>query len=592
WKPQYRDYYEDGVRLYRSGKYLPAINAFDHAYQIAPNTVEVIIMEGWTNLKLKRLEEARFYFDRAVRIDPRIDEAQLGSSFVSVESGKGSLDPALLEKILRSRKNDANVMILLAAAEEQVGHQFKAAEIYRRLSANDDYGSEARAGLERIYGLSGFEDTPASAFAAYQRPPQIQKRFRAATGSFWEANSSNWSKVYLQGVDLGAAAPGYRPTSLPNDGAMYAAWLKDASQLNANTLRVYTLLPPSFYRAFHHDIESGSKLSLIQQIRVGDPEDENLYRPDFQEETKAEIRYVVDAIHGRGEIPGKRTRGSGIYEFDLADRVAGYVLGSEMDPKVIQHTNLLNGNGRTYEGKYLSVSNATATEAWLAQMADYLFDYEESTYNWQHPVAMLSGPGADPAATAPLEAKIKIKPQCAAGIFAAYPVSPFFPEYIDRNPRYASARDAQGPNPALGIARELRSHLPVPLVVGEYGVSTSMEPRRVFTSTWNQGGYSESQQAEALVRLTRSFKSAGVAGALIFELADEWYREGWISEGFQSSPDKASLSLNDLDPAKRYGLIGYHTSKWQLFSGDPQLWDKEKKVVTDASPSKAADSYD
>jgi len=593
WKPQYHGFYEEGVRLYKSGQYLRAQDAFNTAYAIAPNAVDVIIMEGWTNLKLNRLEEARYYFDRAIRIDPRTEEAQIGMSFVALESGRGELDPALLSRILKGRQNDPNIMILLAGAEERQADYFQAAEIYNRLLADQDYGQAARFALENIFGLRGFNDAPSSAFPPLQRPSQLQVRYRASDGALRKQTpDGQWSKLYVQGVDLGAAAPGYRPTSLPNEGSTYSDWLKEATQLHADSLRIYTLLPPSFYRAFHHYVADGGNLSLMQQIWVATPDHQDLFEPRFEQEAKADIRYVVDAIHGRGAVPAKRTRSSGVYEFDVADRVSAFLIGGELDPAVVSRTNLLNAGNRSYAGTYLSIANASATDVWLVEMADYLVDYETSTYNWQHPVAIAIGPPPDPASGDLLEMKVKQQPSYVAGLFAAYPAFPFFPDYMEKNPRYANAQDKSGPNPVYGFVRDLRAHLPVPLIISEYGVSSSMEPRRVLANGWNQGGYSEGRQAKALARLTRSLRETGAAGGLAFELADEWYRYGWITEEFQTSEERAAFWLNDLDPAKRYGLIGYRTSKEELFTGDPAAWEKEKKIYANVPDPRIGDGYD
>lgn len=593
WKPQYHDFYEEGVRFYKNGNYPLAQKALDKAYEIAPNALDVIIMEGWNNLKQNQLEQARFYFTRAVRIDPTAEEAQMGISFVALETGHGDLDPALLARILQGRKNDPNVMILLAGAEERQGNYFSAAEIYNRLVGDKDYGEAARLALDNIFGLHGTSDSPIAAFGAFDRPAQTQFHYRANNAALWQQTTAgNWSKTYLQGVNLGAAPPGYRPTSLPNDAALYTTWLRDASELNANSLRLYTLLPPAFYRAFRHYTNDGGKLSLIQEIWVDEPEHQDLFESGFEDATKAEIRQVIDAIHGRGQVLPKRNRGSGIYEFDISDHISGYIFGRDLDPAVVSQTNLLNAGKHSYTGKYLSITNASATEMWLAEMADYLLDYEASTYNWQHPVAMVSGPTPDPSSGLLLETKIKTTPACLSGIFAAYPAYPFFPAYMQRNSRYASARDKIAPNPVFGFVRELRTRLPVPLLVSEYGASTSMEPRLTLSSGWNQGGYSETTQADALIHLSRGLRDAGVAGDLAFELTDEWYREGWITEGFQNAGEKVALSLNDLDPAKRYGLIGYHTSKWQLFAGDPAAWEHETKIDSSAAASHVGDGYD
>jgi len=593
WKPQYRGFYEDGVRLYKSGQYLRALDAFNTAYGIAPNAVDVIIMQGWTNLKLNRLEEARYYFDRAIRIDPRTEEAQIGMSFVALETGRGEMDPALLSRILKGRKNDPNVMILVAGAEERQADYFQASQIYSQLLSDKDYGQAARFAMDNIFGLRGFNDAPPSAFPPLQRPSELQVRARAADGALQKRSASgNWTSSYVQGVDLGAAPPGYRPTSLPNDGALYSEWLKDATQLHADTLRVYTLLPPAFYRAFHHYVGGGGELSLMQQIWVATPEHQDLFEPGFVEETRGDIRNVVDAIHGRGSVPAKRTRGSGVYEFDIADRVSGFLLGRELEPDVVSRTNVLNAANRSYQGKYLSVSNASATEAWLVEMGDYLIDYETSTYNWQHPVALISGASPDPATTLPLETKIKQQPAYVAGAFAAYPAFAFFPDYMAKNPRYANARDNQGVNPVSGFVRDLHTKLPVPLIVSEYGASTSIEPRLALSNGWNQGGYSERRQAEALTRLGRTVRENGAAGGLLFELTDEWYRYGWLTQGFQASEERASVWLNEMDPAKRYGLIGYRTSKADLFHGDPAEWEKEKKLYANGPDPRIGDGYD
>src|SRR5579863_6230354 len=205
WKPQYRGYYEAAIRLYQSGNFREAQQQLDKAYSIAPNAVDVMVMEGWTHLKLNQLEDARFYFTRAVRIDPRTDEAQIGLAFVALETGHGDLDPDLLERILKARKGDPNVMILLAGALGKQGRYFEAQKIYNRLVDNKDYGSAAQLALQDMFGLRGFSDAAPSGFAAIERPAELQIRYRAGDGAFWKTDAQGApEKLYLQGVDLGA----------------------------------------------------------------------------------------------------------------------------------------------------------------------------------------------------------------------------------------------------------------------------------------------------------------------------------------------------------------------------------------------------
>ena len=55
--------------------------------------------------------------------------------------------------------------------------------------------------------------------------------------------------VLRQGVNLGVALPGRFPAEFPLDSALYAGWLDTIAGMRANTVRVYTILPPAFYRA-------------------------------------------------------------------------------------------------------------------------------------------------------------------------------------------------------------------------------------------------------------------------------------------------------------------------------------------------------
>lgn len=117
-KPKFRPVYEEGVLLYQRGNALGALHEFERAYAIAPNQLEVIVMLGWSNLKLRRYEEARFYFRRAQRIEPRNTEARLGMEFVDWQAGR-PLDAKHIEALAAKVPGDEDVQRLLKAAREQ-----------------------------------------------------------------------------------------------------------------------------------------------------------------------------------------------------------------------------------------------------------------------------------------------------------------------------------------------------------------------------------------------------------------------------------------------------------------------------------------
>lgn len=591
WKPQYKPMYEQGVRQYESGDYARALGSFSQAYAIAPNSTDVILMMGWTNFKLKYWDEARYYFTRALRLDPRIEEAQVGMAFIAFETGKGEIDPNVMTRLLQERRGDPNLQLLAAAALEREGKFFQAADLYRGLLDNRTYGATARNALDNIFGLRGSADAAPAVLASATPAATLQLRFRAADGSLWQQQNNSWQPVYVSGVDFGPAAPGYQPTALPNDNGQYSRWLLLVANLHANVLRAYTLLPPAFYRSYKHYLERGGQASLFQQVWIGDPPNNDLWDSKYIEDTQAEIRYVVDAIHGHGSVPPRRFRAGGVFDNDISARVAAILFGRELDAAVLAQTNAANRGRRRYDGKYISVANGTPVQVWYAQMLDYLVNYETVTYGWQHPVAAISGPAPDPQRAPLLESAFRVDPGFSAGVFSMYPAFSYDPEYVENDPRYQQARDAQGPNPVYGYVRELRSRTPFPLVVSEFGMSTSDVTRRVVASGWNLGGLSEDEQAQFLTRIVRGLKEAGCAGGLGFELMDEWYRQGWSTEGFANPPERARLWVNQLDPAQHYGLAGFHSSRWRLFGTDGALWAGVPKLYSAATASVTADGY-
>jgi hypothetical protein len=380
--------------------------------------------------------------------------------------------------------------------------------------------------------------------------------------------------------------------------------------MNANTLRVYTLLPPAFYKAFKQHKENGGKIQLYQQIWVSDPPNKDLYDPKFVEESKAEIRHVVDALHGYGDIPKKHARGSGLYLHDVAEHTSAILLGRELEASTAIQTNIVNAGKKRYDGKYIAVDNATATEVWFAEMLDYLVTYQADTYNWQHPVAIVNWPPMDPLfhktetpnfdevkfrirhgeklelpknidddndAVSIDEAKYQVKPALYAGMFASYHIYPYYPDFLLLDRDYLNTRDSQGPNPMFAYMKQLREHLPMPLVVTEYGIPNSIGISHFHPYGWHHGGHTEAEQAELLVRQARSVKEAGGAGSIAFALIDEWYKHNWLTRDFQNPEERGAYWINELDPEKRYGMIGYRTANWKLFS-DPSIWQNQKEI--------------
>jgi hypothetical protein len=122
-----------------------------------------------------------------------------------------------------------------------------------------------------------------------------------------------------------------------------------------------------------------------------------------------------------------------------------------------------------------------------------------------------------------------------------------------------------------GYVKELRARVQHPLVVTEFGLPNSIGISHFHPYGWHHGGHSEEQQAQIVSRLAESIQQAGAAGGIAFALIDEWYKHNWLIKDFENPDDRSALWLNELDPEKRYGMVGFRSSKWKLFS-DPTAW--------------------
>jgi hypothetical protein len=298
---------------------------------------------------------------------------------------------------------------------------------------------------------------------------------------------------------------------------------------------------------------------------------------------------VVDVVHGQANLPLEPGRVGGIFAADVSPYVLGWLVGREIEPHVVIVTNVQNPRARSFSGRYLKVDQGNAAEVWLTQRCEAVVAYEMEKYNWQRPVSIVNWPPLDPLShptesgmqeewrirrargevLPPLrpalyddndavsidEEKIDAQPEFQAGYFATYHLYPFYPDFILHDPNYRVARDKEGINSYWGYLQDLKRHFrKTPVLVGEYGLSTSVGIAHFNPNGWNHGGLEEAQQGEALVRLTRNIEDVGFAGGLVFAWIDEWWKHNWIAADFEKPFERTALWHNDMDPEQYFGL--------------------------------------
>lgn len=407
-----------------------------------------------------------------------------------------------------------------------------------------------------------------------------------------EEQVHEWVDVFLKGVNMGVAVPGKFPAEFSLTFAEYLEWIKMIGEMNANIIRVYTILPPEFYEAFayynlhHHD----KPVYLMQGVWAEVPASENYYDPEFIHEFEKEIIDVIDVLHGKAVLKKRPGKASGTYSTDVSSNVAAILLGREWEPGSVFKTNRINKVDR-YNGDFVSMNNGNAMEAWLAKMMDFSVLYETQAYRFQHPVSFVNWLPLDPMYhnteiiensrvreyDNDLEAVDFIKFQTTSlfhpGIFAAYHAYPYYPDFIYLQDSYSKP---PGPDSSKGAyfnyLKDLKLHNQgMPLVIAEYGLPSSRGNSHVMPSGYNQGGHSEAEQAELSLHLTSDIINAGCAGAIYFEWIDEWFKHNWLVMDFEQPEDDRKLWHNMENPEQNFGILALE-NKIRSIDGDLAEW--------------------
>ncbi len=581
--------YPRALALYREGRFDDAARLLEAALERDGAAVGLYALLGWVRLGQSDAEAALAAFERALESDPDAAEAWAGRGYAAHRLGRSGLAEASLRRALELDEANADAWKGLAFVLRARGATAEALEAARRALALRPEDEESRGLAEQLGRERRVREERRPRSVAEGRGP-LRLTFRAGAGRFERlAAEGSWRPFYLRGVNVGTAVPGRFPGEFPDDPVLYRQWLDGIGELGANAVRVYTLHPPSFYRALweHNRERPEQKLWLIQGIWCELPPGSDFGDPAYLAEVRAEVRRVVDAVYGNLELPPRPGHAHGIYEADLGEDLFGFLFGREWEPLPVEAFNRAHPGEHTYAGRYVHAARVPAFEAWLAASLDFLASYETERYRLQHPLAFVTWPTLDPLhhpTESTIEEEFRIRgeplpPQRAtmawdedrasvdptrlrataafpAGLFAAYHVYPYYPDFMNLDPDYAKVRDDEGTNRYLGYLQALRAHHgDQPVLVAEFGVPTSRGIAHFHPEGWHHGGHTEQAQGQILVRMARTIERAGMAGAVVFSWIDEWFKRNWMVQHRESPPWRNPLWLNVMDPEQQFGLV-------------------------------------
>lgn len=584
---QETDDYAEALRLYRAGQ-------FDESARLLERTIETgqahaahHALLGWCRLRSSDASGAEEAFARAAELDPHAVEPVVGQGFVALRQGRGEEAKRHFTDAVERERDNAEAWKGLGLAQHQLAELKAARESFQRAVAMAPDDAEARRLLDENLLAIVEERRPRSAVEP-ERPVKVDVRARA--GRFEVAREGSWKPLFVKGVNLGTALPGSFPAEFPDDEALYRQWFDLMGEMGLNTVRLYTLHPPSLYRALaaHNRERPQQKLWLVQGAWTGLPPGDDFDDPDFAEGFKAEIRRVIDAVHGNLELPPRPGHADGVYDADVSGDLLVWVLGREWEPFSVDAYHRARPGRTSFEGRYVRAENALPIEAWLASICETAVEHETEYYGRQHPVGYTSWPTLDPLVH-PTEAtvaeemeirkrmgetdvelireydndkvnvdsmRLRASAGFPAGLFAAYHAYPYYPEFMVLDPGYAQVRDGEGVSRYLGYLQELkRHHGDQPVLIAELGVPTSRGIAHLQPEGQHHGGHNSRAQAAINARLMRNIHQAGLAGGILFAWMDEWFKRNWLVMNYESPPARNRLWLNALDAEQNYGLL-------------------------------------
>ena len=552
--------------------------------QECPRVADPAVERGWTAYRANQMDAARTQFQAALRQCPRHPGARTGLGYVQLRAGDVAAARASFQAVTAERPDDVDALVGIGIAAWRQGDQRASRTAFTRVRRIDPANQDARDYLARL----GEEPV------VIQRPPLVLPDTtvypsRAHGDRFEIRTARGWEPFYIKGVNLGAAVPGKHPSEFP-DSATYARWLVQMAAMGTNTVRVYTIHPPHFYRALaaYNRAHPQAPLWIIHGVWTELPEDDDFAGAQWEGEFFAEMRRVVDLLHGRLDLPPRPGHASGQYTADVSQWVLAWIIGREWEPYSVGHHNDKHPGETGYNGRYLTVRGGTPMDAWLGKACEYIVAYEARTYRAMRPVAYTNWPTLDPLkhpteTTVDEEIAIRtrlgervdrkpleydndridldaalVKPTAAypAGYFASFHAYPYYPDFMVLDPGYNRASSSEGRSNYFGYLRELKAHHPgMPVVISEYGVPASSGSAHLQPQGWHHGGHNEREMAQVNARLTREIAESGMAGGAIFAWIDEWFKKNWIVIDFEIPLERNRLWLNRLDAEQLYGML-------------------------------------
>lgn len=594
-----------------------------------PENADQAIQLAWSDYRSGRFEDARARFAAVLADDLSNAGARtgLGYALMQLERAPEAIDALLTALDAQPQDGDALLGLFLAAARAPVAERAAPRVLaHARAALLDEtrpqqlrraaWGVVARA--ERIFERRPRAPLPASA--------PLRVLARALRHHLEVAGDDGvFRPLFVKGFNLGVALPGRYPSEFPEDVETYAGFLDTLTGLGANTVRLYTLLPPAFYEALaRHNARASAearadarRIWLVQGVWTELPPGHDFEHEGYVADLEAEIARVIDAVHGNLMLAPRPGHASGLYEHDASESVLAYIIGREWEPFAVVDHEALHPGRADWRGRYLRVTQGTSMERWVAARCDFAARYEADRYRELHPLTFANWPTLDPlhhpkessraeedawrrhygievagrlaqAAwdndSATIDAT-RIHPTEAmpAGFFAAYHIYPNYPDFLNLDDSLLMEKGASRRTRYAGYLHRLkRHHGEQPVLVAEFGMSTSRGVAHVQPEGRHHGGIDERQQGVWVGEMLTTIRDEGYAGGIVFAFVDEWFKGTWSVAPLELPAENRRRWFNAESPEQSYGVLAARPARVALrLDGDASDWASIAPLVAE-----------
>lgn len=548
---------------------------------------------GWCEFRAEALDSSGAAFSEALQRVRHSTDAQLGLGYVALRRDDPGAATSRFSASLGRTPGSSEAAEGLRMAVERLADGDPAAEVARSAAAKL---LASRPGDPDMLYVRASADRKAGGPGEFRRKPDATPatvRYAARTGDDYlelRQPDGSWQPLFVKGVNIGPALPGRFASEAPEDETTWSEWLGAIARIGANAIRVYTLQPPAFYRALvAHNRAAEQPLWLLQGVWAELPPGDDFDDPGYLAAFQAEIARVIDAVHGDLVLSVARGHARGVYDTDASGDTLAWIIGREWEPFAVVAYDRMNPGPCQHAGRFVHAPDAGAMECWIGRTLDFAAGYEARRYAQGRPLTFANWPTLDPLHH-PTEASraeeddwrqaregiplpernapawdddaisvdatlISATSEFPPGVFASYHVYPNFPYFMNLEPAFAEVTDEHGVNRYAGYLRALKAHHGrQPVLVAEFGMSTSRGVAHLQPEGLHHGGQHEPEAMRQNARLARSIHGEGLAGGVVFEFMDEWFKSTWSTAPFEVPEDHRPFWFNAESPEQSYGL--------------------------------------